>query len=351
MRPGAAQPSISPVRTKDPERDSRDPERSSRRDKATLGVLVALRRYPITPWVLLVALLCFREVVSPGSVSLRQVNTDASSTIAMVFVAFGLMCVLLIGGIDLSVAGVLSVANCFAATKMHNSVSSQVLWVVLIVAFGLAAGVLNGALIEFLKLPAFVVTLATWSMWNGLALWILPIQGGNVPANFENALSNNHLGLATPVWIIVGLLLFWFWFSRTDARRALQSVGSDRDAAELSGVSVRLTTVGAYAICGGFAALAGILLASQTASGAPDAGDQFLLPAIASVVIGGTSIFGGRGGFGGVLAGAFILTEIGALVFALGLSSAWTPIASGALLVAAMVANSLVDRAARSRIS
>src|SRR5207237_4604112 len=117
-----------------------------------------------------------------------------------------------------------------------------------------------------------------------------------------------RLGIASPVLILVALIVFWVWFKRTRLGVAIRATGSNENSAFLSGVPTGLSTLAAYALSGLFAALAGLFLTTQTASGSPTVGNDFILNSVAAVVIGGTSLFGGPGGPGGAgggpLAGA-----------------------------------------------
>jgi ribose transport system permease protein len=221
------------------------------------------------------------------------------------------------------------------------------LWILAIVALGAAAGAGNGVLIARLKLQPFIVTLATWSIWSGVAFWILPTEGGTIPESFSSWVSNSYLGLTAPVWIIVALVVLWLWFKRTRLGVGIKAVGSSENSAFLSGVPIGLTTVAAYSLSGLFAALAGLFLTTQTASGSPTVGNDYILNSVAAVVIGGTSLFGGRGGLGGTIAGAFVLTMIANVIFAFHLESFWAPITYGVLLILAVLANSLTELYAR----
>jgi len=276
-----------------------------------------------------------------------QLEIETAATLTLLLVATGQTIVILLGGIDLSVGGVLSVSTALAATRFDAGGSRLLGWAVLILLLGLAAGAVNGVLIARLRLQPFIVTLATWSIWSGVALWLLPTEGGTIPQSFISWVDKKLLGIAAAVWLLVALCLFWVWFKRTRLGLAIKTTGSSDNAAFLSGVPTGVTTVAAYALSGLFAAMAGLFLTTQTASGSPTVGNDFILNSVAAVVIGGTSLFGGRGGLGGTIAGAFILTLIGDVIFALNVESFWTPITAGVLLIAAVLANSLTELYAR----
>lgn len=305
----------------------------------------------LVPYLMLVVMVLVYASVQTGVLSLRELNLDASAALTLILVATGQTIVITMGGIDLSVGGVVSLSTAIAATKLGSGGGQMWLWMLVIVAFGAGAGALNGLLVSRLRLQPFIVTLATWSVWGGVALWVLPTEGGTIPTSLTSAANGTLAGIATPVWLVVVIALFWAWFKRTRLGTGIRSVGSSERSARLGGVDVARTTVAAYALCGLFAALAGIFLTTQTASGSPTVGNDYILQSVAAVVIGGTSLFGGRGGVGGTIAGALILTIIGNLVFALHVSSFWVPIASGLLLVLAVVAGSAMELYARRQVS
>jgi len=181
------------------------------------------------------------------------------------------------------------------------------------------------------------VTLATWSIFDGLALEVLPTQGGSVPTGFSNWIVASTAGVPNPAWAIIVMAVVWLWFKQTRVARRIYALGSDREGARISGVHRPRTLVVTYAISGLCAAVAALFYAMLTASGDPTAGDGLILPAVAAVVIGGTSLFGGQGGFIGTIAGALTLTLLGDVIFVLNLPSYWTVFADGFLLVVAVL--------------
>lgn len=311
---------------------------------------VALRTTPIAiPYLILAILVVVYGSVGSGVFTLNELNVQSAAVLTLLLVATGQTIVILLGGIDLSVGGVVSLSTALAATQFGSGGTRMVLWALAIIGIGLVAGALNGVLVARLRLQPFIVTLATWSVWSGVALWILPTEGGNIPSGFVDWVQATPLGIATPVWLALGLVLFWHWFKRTRPGIGIRAVGSSENSAYLSGAPVGLTIITAYGLSGVFAALAGLFLVTQTASGSPTVGNDYILNSVAAVVIGGTSLFGGRGGLGGTVAGAVILTLIASVIFTLNVSSFWTPIATGVLLILAVLANSLTELYMRRR--
>ncbi|HXW82731.1 MAG TPA: ABC transporter permease, partial [Acidimicrobiales bacterium] len=202
---------------------------------------------------------------------------------------------------------------------------------------GTAAGTCNGVLVGRLRLQPFIVTLATWSIFDGVALQVLPTQGGSVPAGFSNWIDATTAGVPNPVWALIIMAAAWLWFKRTRVARKIYAIGSDSEGARIAGVHRPRTLIATYAISGFCAAIAALFYAMLTASGDPTAGDGLILPAVAAAVIGGTSLFGGQGGFIGTIAGALVLTLLGDVIFVFNLPSYWTVFADGFLLILAVL--------------
>jgi len=198
-------------------------------------------------------------------------------------------------------------------------------------------------------LQPFLVTLATWSIVGGTALIVLPSEGGAVPGWWVDAGAGTFAGLSLAVWSLAALLLWWAWFRRTRLAASIRAAGSNERSAFLCGVALGRMNVAAYGLSGLFAALGGLFLTSQTGSGSPTVGNDFVLPAVAAVVIGGTVLSGGRGGLAGSAVGAFILTIIGNVVFVLHISSYWQPVVAGLILVLSVLATSLGELAMARR--
>jgi ribose transport system permease protein len=303
----------------------------------------------VVPYTMLLVLVAVYGAVGTSVFTREQLNIQAAAVMTLLLVATGETIVILLGGIDLSVGGIVSLTTALTATRLDGRGVGLAAWLVAIVLLGPALGALNGVLVARLRLQPFIVTLATWSVWSGTALWILPTEGGNIPHRMIDIANATPLSFATPVWMILALALFWAWFKRTRTGIGIRATGSSENSAYLSGVPTIRTITTAYALSGLFAMLAGLFLVTQTASGSPTVGNDYILNAVAAVVIGGTSLFGGRGGLGGTIAGAFILTLIASVIFTLGISSFWTPVVTGLLLILAVLANSLIELYVRRR--
>ncbi len=291
---------------------------------------------PVTAWALALALFFTYASLQPGVISREQIGTLCADTLPLAAVALGEGIVIITAGIDLSVGGVLSLGTALAATHFTNG-STTLLWSIVILAIGVSAGAFNGLLVGRLRLQPFIVTLATWSIFDGIALQVLPTQGGSVPSGFSNWIDDTTVGVPNPVWALIAMAAVWLWFKRTRLARKIYAIGSDSEGARVAGVHRPRTLLATYAISGFCAAVGALFYAMLTASGDPTAGDGLILPAVAAAVIGGTSLFGGQGGFIGTIAGALILTLLGDVIFVFNLPSYWTVFADGFLLIVAVL--------------
>jgi ribose transport system permease protein len=279
-----------------------------------------------------------------------EVDARASLVLPLAMVAFGQTLVIFTRGVDLSVGGVLSMTTAILATHGQPTGFRLVVEIGALIALGAAAGSLNGFIVALTGLQPFIVTLATWSIWGGVAFKVLPVEGGN-PPDLSGIYSGNLLGVPKSVWGVVLLFALWLWLRHTRFVTDLKAIGSDQARARLVGVRLVWRKVQVYALSGAFAAAAGVWVGATTASGSPTAGDQFILNSVAAVVVGGTSIFGGIGSAGRTIIGAIALLMIPDLIFALNLPSFWSVFFHGFLLIVAVTISSVAIqvRAARAR--
>lgn len=297
------------------------------------------RRMDIRPaiaWGLAIVLFIVYASFQPDVLSRLQLQDLCANTAFLVALALGETLVILTRGIDLSLGGILSTGTAIAATHFVSP-GSEVLWSIVIIAIGAAVGVLNGALVGILGLQPFIVTLATWSIMSGVALLVLPVQGGSLPAGFANWINLSSLGFPNAAWLILAMVVLWSWFKRTRLCRRVYAFGSDPEGATIAGVHPKSTLVAVYCMAGVCAAVASILYAMYTVSGDPTVGNGEILPAVTAVVVGGVSLYGGSGGFVGTIGAAFALTLITDVVFVWNLSSYWQPLAYGVVLIVAVL--------------
>ena len=273
---------------------------------------------------------------------LRQTSINAILAIGMTFV-------ILTGGIDLSVGSILAFGGMIASIMVSSSLG-EVYPVVLAVPVGLLAGLglglVNGVVVGYLRVPSFVVTLGMLSAARGLTL--IASDGRPVSRLSEGFLfigQGAFLGVPVPIWIMFGAFaVAWFVLYRTTFGRYVYAVGGNEEAAKISGVRVRLVKLSVFGISGLLSALGGIILSARTTAGLPQAGETYELDAIAAVVIGGTSLFGGRGTLFGSLIGALIIGVVNNGLDLLGVSAYFQLIFKGAIIVAAVLLDSFRRR-------
>jgi ribose transport system permease protein len=245
--------------------------------------------------------------------------------------AAGMTFVILTGGIDLSVGSVVALSGVVCAGLLAAG-SSVPVGVLAGLAVGLAAGVVNGMAVTALKVPAFVVTLAMMLVVRGAAFKYTDARTiTGLPAGF-GALSG---GTAASLVMLGVFVASWIVLTRTAFGRHVFAVGGNLQAAWLAGVRVLRVQFAVFALSGLTAGLAGVLVASRLNAGYPRAGEYYELDAIAAVVVGGTSLFGGRGSIWGTLAGAFFIGILNNALNLFHVSTYDQLIAKGAVLLVA----------------
>jgi len=214
---------------------------------------------------------------------------------------------------------------------------------------GIGIGMINGGLVQFAKINPVIATLATYIGVQGIALLINPIPTGLFAASATETLSKTVAGIPIMFLVCVAIaILAEFTLRRGRLGLALRAVGSNEAAAHRMGVNVGLTRISAYCIAGSFAALAAMMLAVQIGTGDATAGQSYTLQSISAVVLGGASIYGGRGSFLGAVLGALLLTEmINAITF-LELGEAWQYWFPGAVI---LIAAAIFARVSRIRLA
>jgi ribose transport system permease protein len=197
-------------------------------------------------------------------------------------------------------------------------------------------------------LQSLASTIGTMIACEGVALLILSAPGGEVADLITNGLTGEIAGrFPVAAVILAGLLAIWALLARSRTGIAIYAVGTDENAARLSGLNVRQTKLTAFALAGGAYALAGFMLSAETGTGDPRVSDAFLLFMYASVAIGGTSLMGGRGGVFGTVFGASILTVMQKMLFAIGVADFYTNILNGIVMLIAILVGNLSGILAR----
>jgi len=268
------------------------------------------------------------------------------AALPLAFAAMAQAVIVISGGIDLSIGAQMALTNCIAAKLMlHHGMGTAVVVCVLVLAIGLVIGILTGAAIVASGVPDIVVTLASSFIWAGAALLVLKTPGGGSPQRFQELSTFADLWEWVPNGLVILAIVFcavWLPLRRTAPGLALYAVGSDREAAYLSGVRVGATRIGAYALGGMFAAFGGLALTATTGIGSPLSGDLYTLNSVAAIVLGGVSLAGGRGGLIGPIIAAFVISIVVAILVFWGVDSNYGQVIQGALMVAVVMAGGLL---------
>jgi ribose transport system permease protein len=298
-------------------------------------------RLIVPAWVCLILALIATEVVFGGRVTSSSYwNSLVVLASFLSILALGQGAVILTGGLDLSIPWTIALAGIVVAGLVQGSDQVALYAIPLGLLIGVAVGMFNASGVVFLGLSPIVMTLATNGIVQGLAL----VYSDGTPAGFASPamryfMTGRFLGLTPVTWFMIGFVVFaLLLLARTRFGRHVYAVGNGRLVSQLSGVGVGRTLFGVYMLSGFCAALAGILLASFSGQASLGMGDDYLLPSIAVVVVGGALITGGRGHYLGMLGGVLLLTVISILLAGTTLPHAVRDIIYGLVVLGAVLA-------------
>jgi len=291
--------------------------------------------------VFLIAFLVLSSYLANGYGYSDLVGTSAGAT-TLALAAIGQTLVIISGGLDLSAGSVISLSNALLVTQANASMTSQVTWSLLAIAIGGCVGLLNGTFIVRLKLQPVVVTLATMFITQGLTLLLLKQPGGSVAPAFSAFFTGDAIEgvLPMPLVVVATALLIWYLIRNSVLGVRIYAAGSDAAAAQLRGLQVDSAKLLSYVIAGCFYGAAGVFLTAQTGSGDPLIGASMLLPIFVASVLGGTPLGGGRGGCAGSVIGAFTVTLIANILLLADVSTYYSTVVEGVVLILAMLGNS-----------
>lgn len=331
---------------------------SGRNGGRALDLLLRLRAV-----VALVLLVIIFAAASPEFLTTGNLTILVKHVAINAILAIGMTFVILSGGIDLSVGSIAGLAGIIAGALISRGLvleaAGQIVyfhvWLVVLIALcgGMAVGALNGLLIARIGVPPFIATLGVLYAARGTALLL---SGGATFSNlggvadlgntgFTTIGTSTLLGLPMPIWIMFGLTaLAMSVAGRTPFGRQVYAIGGNERAALLAGVDVWRVKFQVYVISGFCAALVGVIVASQLAAAHPATGETFELNAIAAVVLGGTSLMGGRGTIAGTLIGAFVIGVLADGLVLLGVSEFWQMVIKGLVIVLAVIVDQFQKR-------
>lgn len=297
-------------------------------------------------FVLALTVLLFLAAVpfTPGLASPANLTNLLGYLLPLFIAAIGMTLVMIAGGIDLSVTSIIALTSVVGAALMtgDGGGTTTILGAAAMLALGTGLGAVNGAIITLLRLPAFIVTLASMMFWSGFAVWFT--QSKNIyglPPAFLAIGQRLPIALAVTGALAVTTHLL---LRHTVYGRWLYASGQNATAAHISGVPVRAMTFAAYAASGFSAALASVMLTGRLETGSPVLGREILLDIIGATVVGGTSLFGGKGKIAWTLCGVLFLTLLDNALNLLNRSQFTITMTKGAVILLAAVLDALRRR-------
>jgi ribose transport system permease protein len=310
--------------------------------------------------LVVVAMMIVLGLIKPAVfLSAENLTNILKQNASLALLGLGMLVVIITGGIDLSVGSAMALAMVCIAIAAQAGVP----WLLCILVgplVGIAVGAVNGLGLTWLKLPhPFIMTLGTLNIARGLTYLLTggaPVSGLSPQIRYVGVAYWN-LGFFKPpaglpaslVVVAIAAVAVWYFLTRTSVGRHIYAIGGNPQAARVSGVNVEAVLVLVYIICGFFAGLAGLLLVGRTGSGFPNAGIGIELDAIAAVIIGGASFFGGRGNVLGVLAGVLIMGLLRNGLNINNVSAFWQMILIGFVIIIAVYIDVLRRNAAVRR--
>ena len=321
------------------------------REGGSIGLLLLQLR----TFIALIVVLVFFGIAAPNFASVPNIILISKQVALNAILSLGMTFVILTGGIDLSVGSIVGLSGMVAGALLLYGVDTHTGWTiffsvpevcVIVLAFGALLGAVNGWLITRLNVAPFIATLGMLYVARGAALLS---SNGDTFSNlvgqarlgtrgFPFLGEGTILGLPVVIWFMILLgLACAYVASRTPLGRQVYAVGGNERAAGLSGVRVNRVKMSVYMFSGFCAALVGLVIASELVAAQPATGETFELTAIAAVVLGGTSMSGGRGTIGGTIVGAFVIGILSEGLVMMGVSTFWQIVVKGLVIVLAVV--------------
>jgi ribose transport system permease protein len=299
------------------------------------------------PFIALLVLAAGLALLSPDFLTVGNLFDVTRQVSINAVISFGMTLVILLGGIDLSVGSILAVSSLMVAILMKSGEPAGLATLIGILG-GALMGAVNGLLVTKGRVAPFIATLGTMTLLRGVALVLSqgsPISG--FPSGFFAALGSGYFLRVIPLpvlWMLALFAILWFVLDRTVFGRHVYATGGNSEAASLSGINVDRVQILVYTLSGFTAALAGIILTSRLDSAQPTAGAGYELDAITAVVLGGTSLAGGRGWIFGTLLGALLIGVLNNGLNLVGVSAFYQQVIKGSVILLAV----LLDRAPKS---
>jgi len=288
----------------------------------------------------LIVLIIAASLISPHFLNPINILNVLRQVALYGILGIGMTFVILTKGIDLSVGSIVALVGVTGAVLMEQGMPIP-LMVLICIAIGALVGCVNGFGISYFRIPAFIMTLGCMVMVRGFALMIADggtVNPGKLADSFFVLGGGYMLGVPTPIYVFAAVcIIAAVVLSFTQFGRAIYAVGSNEEAARLSGINVPLVIFSVYIICGVLAALSGLIFLSRLSVGDPNSGLGLELEAITITVIGGTSLFGGEGTVLGTIGGAMVLAIIANILNLAGVSPFSQQVVKGAIIVLAVL--------------
>ncbi len=302
---------------------------------------------------LLLLLAIFGQLLSPEFLTADSLTTGSLDFSEIALMALPLALVVIAAEIDLSVASVMALSSALMAYLWNSGLPLELIMPLCLVA-GALCGAFNGLLVTRLGLPSLAVTIGTLALFRGLAYVIIGDESvTDFPAAWTDRAFGNFAGTLIPNAMVLFVLLaiaFAVLLHATPFGRSVYAIGAGEEAARFAGLRVKRVKLVLFVLCGTVAALAGIVISLRNSTAAANVGLGFELTAVTAVLLGGVSIFGGRGTIAGVILALLLLGGIQkALSLSESISSYWIQIVTGALLVGSVLGPNLVRRASEAR--
>lgn len=287
----------------------------------------------------LIMVLVINIVMNPKILSERGINNLFLQIMPAVLCVMGQACAMLIGEMDLSVGSVVSLTTVILALTMKTM--GPLLSILLVLAVTLVIGLINGALVGYLKLPGIVVTLTMQMMAGGIALMMLPVPGGYIDRGFGSFFTDNLWLIPNSALVLACVLLIWLFIRKHKLGTYLYATGGNYYSAYSSGIPVKEVKLSAFLLCALLSMLAGMLIAAKSLSGDADIGARYSTVSIAGAVLGGVSFLGGVAYMGRAVAGGIVITVLVNILFFMNISSYVQYIVQGVILIIAVIASLL----------
>lgn len=298
----------------------------------------------IGPYIALLVIVIVSAVASENFLTPTNISNVLVRASVVGVVSIGMTVVLLVGGIDLSVSYTMSLTACLLAHMLQTQVDAgktgmAIGSVLLVLILGCLIGLINGAIIVLRNLEPFIVTLGVGEVISGITmLYTNGAPGGKMTDFWTNFGKGDFIGIPFTVWLfIVMMVIFMVVLHKTIFGRHIYAIGSNAEAARLTGIKVKFNKIMAYVICGFTAALAGIMLMARVRIGEPKGATGYDMDAIAAVVIGGTAMSGGKGTLAGTLAGVLIMAIMNNILNLVGVNANLQIVVKGLIILVAVL--------------